>query len=216
MNQVLIVPSVHRDTGLANASELLGLLERVGPEVIFLEFPPSRFEEFFDPRRGSLEATASSNYRNQHPVELVPVDSASLGVEFAEAADYLFDRIEDANPNHGRLRYLHQQLVFTGGFTYLASADSKTRWMAIEQEIRGTVEALGDPRLNDAYTSWTRAHELREAAMIRGVGGYSRERPFGRGVFLVGLAHAHSILDRSRTGGRADLPAVQWDIYTTT
>ena len=216
LNHVLVICSVHRDTGLANASELLGLLERVRPDVIFLELSSSGFEGFFDGSRACLEATASSLYRDRHPVELVPVDLAPPGVEFARSADYLFDRIEAANPQYCRLRYLHHQLIGTRGFAYLNSVESKTRWSAIEQEMRATVEELGERRLNEAYASWTRAQELREAAMMKGVEDYARERPFGTGVFLVGLAHGHSILDKSRSDLGDDSTRVQWDILATT
>jgi len=82
--------------------------------------------------------------------------------------------------------------------------------------MRATVEELGEHELSEAYASWTRAQELREAAMMKGVEVYARERPFGTGVFLVGLAHAYSILDKSRSDLGDDSTRVQWDLFATT
>lgn len=211
MNHVSVIGSVHNETGLANAAGLLALLERVRPDVIFLELPPDNFEAWFDGRRTGLEATASDLYRNRHPVALVPVDLALPKLELAREFDYLFDRVEGQNPEYVRLYAQNRLLVATHGFTYLNSVDSTTLWAAIQQEMRATVEALGDDRLSGAFREWTRAHELRETAMVKGVEDYARESPFSRGVFPVGLAHRQSIRDRTRDirGDRSG--GVRWD-----
>src|SRR5688572_17271612 len=82
MKRVSLVCTVHRETGLANVSELHSLLERIRPEVIFLELPPADFDDYIVGTRRTLESTSASRYRAIHPVELVPVDLPTPGDEF--------------------------------------------------------------------------------------------------------------------------------------
>ena len=42
MNRVALVRTVHDEVGQANVLELHAILERIQPEVVFLEVPPMR------------------------------------------------------------------------------------------------------------------------------------------------------------------------------
>lgn len=211
LNHVSVICSVHHDTGLANASELLALLERLQPDVIFLELSPVGFDAWFDGRRSCLEATVAALYGERHPIALVPVDVRPPGAEFVRDVDYLFDRVEAASPEYVRLYQQNRHLVDVGGFAYLNSVESSTLWAAIQQEMRATVESLGDDRLSAVYASWVRIQEFREAAMMNRVKEYASERPFRNGVFLVGLGHGQSIRDRSEDVRGDGSIGVRWD-----
>ena len=58
MQRISLVGTVHDETGLANVPELMGILERIRPEVIFLEIPSETFDDFVDGRRWNLESSA--------------------------------------------------------------------------------------------------------------------------------------------------------------
>lgn len=210
MKRVLVVCSVHRDLGLANASELYALLSRLRPEVVFLELPSADLADYLDGTRGTTESIAAARYRANYPVALVPVDLPAPGNEFRRNVDYLFDRVEQASPEYNRLSYLHRQNVCTYGFAYLNSASSFALWSAIQEAMRTTIVELGDPTTTELYASWTHAHYNREKAMIESVESYARQKPFNTGVLLVGLAHRQSLIDKSRMGGDRP-PTVQWE-----
>lgn len=211
MTRVLVVCTVHRETGLANVSELQAILERIGPEVIFLELPSADRDRYLDGIRGTPESIAASRYRALHPVALVPVDLPAPGDEFKRQVDTLFDSIEEASPEYNGLRQLNSRYVSAHGFAYLNSACSRTLWSAIQQAMRTTVERLGDRRLHELYAIWTHANDLREAAFMKGVEDYARQTPFSVGVLLVGLAHGQSIIDLSRSEPGAGSSTIQWD-----
>ena len=59
MKCVSLVCTVHDEMWLANVSELRAILERIQPEVIFLEVPPADFE--------NLESNAVRQYRFSTP-----------------------------------------------------------------------------------------------------------------------------------------------------
>ncbi len=62
MKRVSVVGTRHEEKGCANSSELLAILERIKPEVIFLECPPAAFDAYFNGDPGNLEAIAVSRY----------------------------------------------------------------------------------------------------------------------------------------------------------
>ena len=75
MSCISLVCTVHEETGLANVSGLRAIVERIQPEVIFLEVPPAAFGEYYEKfSQRNLESIAVGQYRKGHQVDLVPVD----------------------------------------------------------------------------------------------------------------------------------------------
>jgi hypothetical protein len=48
MNSISLVCTVHKEMGLANVSELRAILKRIQPEIIFLEVPPTDFDDYYE------------------------------------------------------------------------------------------------------------------------------------------------------------------------
>lgn len=211
MRRVLLVCSVHRETGLATAAELCWLLGRLRPDVLFVEHSLSDFAAFLDGSYGTLESAAVSRYRELHAVEVVPMDLHLQAVELKQKVDDLFDRIEDASPRFCQLELANRQHTAKGGFAYLNSPTSALLQDEMQREVRTTVEAVGEPALAELYALWTRTNELRELAMLNGVEAFARQTSFRKAVLLVGAAHRQTLLERSQRP-RSDGPSlVTWD-----
>jgi len=70
-----LVCTVREETGLANVLELRAILERIQPEIIFLEVPPAAFDDYYENvRRQNLESMGVRQYWEGHHVKLIPVD----------------------------------------------------------------------------------------------------------------------------------------------
>src|SRR5207247_10063342 len=111
MKRLSVVGTVHEEKGRANTSGLVGILERIKPEVIFLEIPPAAFDDHFNGDRGNLESTAVSRYRENHRVDLIPVDLPTPdGAFFAKHRD-LCMRINRTSPDYCRLVVWHSRDV---------------------------------------------------------------------------------------------------------
>jgi hypothetical protein len=83
MTRVSVVCTVHEETGYANVLELRAILERIQPEVIFLEVPPPAFDDYYENcGQQNLESMAVRQYRQGHQVELVPVDLQMQSIEW--------------------------------------------------------------------------------------------------------------------------------------
>jgi hypothetical protein len=69
--RVWLVGTVHEEQGLARVSGLQSILERIRPEVIFLEIPPAAWDAYLNGIRSNLESTAARRYREGHNAALV-------------------------------------------------------------------------------------------------------------------------------------------------
>ena len=212
MNCVSLVCTVHDEKGLANVSELRAILERIRPEVIFLEVPPAAFDEYFEIcSRENLESIAVRKYRESHQVALVPVDLPTPGEDFFRNNQYLFKRIEEKSHEYCRLIDWDSTYVSTYGFAYLNSEHSSKLWSGVYREMLSTIRRIDDSRLVELYELWNKAIDLREKEMMNNIQKYCRENTFDRSVFLAGAAHRQRIIDKSREQSAVDSTGMQWD-----
>lgn len=211
MSRVLLVCSVHRETGNATSGELGWLLSRLQPGGIFLEWSPADFDRFLDGSCGTLEASAVLQYRRRNATELIPVDLQLTQAEkLKRQFDDLFDRVGDASDRFVQLDLLHRHHTTRGGFAYLNSPLCVALQSEIQDAMRATVANLGDRRLEALYTLWKSTNDRREAAMLNGVEDFARQFPFKKGILLVGAAHRQPLIEKSRLP-RSDGPSeVEW------
>jgi hypothetical protein len=211
MNRVSVVGTVHEESGLANITGLLAGLDRIKPEVIFLEIPSAAFDDHLSGARSNLESTAVLRYRAIHHVDLVPVDLPTPEDTFFRDNQDLFERIERTSPEYCRLVDWHRQYVRAYGFAYLNSDHCSTLWSQLHEATLTSIAELGDHRLAELYNLWQNTNELRDKAMMTNIENYCRATSFSIGAFLVGAAHRQSIIDLSRKRPGADSFAIQWD-----
>ena len=121
MKRVSVIGTFHKDDGLTNAPELLALLERVQPEVIFLEVPATSLDGYFSGPDRTPESRAVNRYQLTHLVALVPLDLPTPPAEFFESNEALFMAIADRSPDYRRLTDWHRQRRRLQGFAYLNS-----------------------------------------------------------------------------------------------
>lgn len=207
MKRVSVVCTVHEENGPVIAG-LLAILDRIKPEVIFLEVPPAAFADYFDSPQRNLESHAVGRYRDSHPVDLVPVDLPTPSEDFFRNSRDLYER---RSPEYCRLVDLHRQRVTVYGFSYLNSDYCSTHWSTLHETMLAAIAESADHRLAEIYNSWNRTKELREKAMMKNIEDYCRHFSFTKGAFLVGAAHRQPIIDLSRRQRGAASSTVQWD-----
>jgi hypothetical protein len=214
MNSVSVVCTVHEAQGLANASELLAILTQIQPEVIFLEVPLAAFDEYYEScSRQNLESITVRRYRENHLVELVPVDAPTPEKEFFENLQHLHLRIRDESPEYRQLLNRDSSHLRSQGFAYLNSEESSKVWSEVYSAIHRTIERIGDTRLVEIIEDWERTNELREKKMIGNIQEYCSGNTFDRSVFLLGAAHRQGIIDKSREQSETDSTRIQWDYF---
>ena len=89
-----MVGTYHEEKGAVTVPCLLAVLERIRPEVIFLELPPADLSDFLEGARSNLESSAVRQYRENREVRLVPVDLPRPDEGFFRAHRFLVQNIE--------------------------------------------------------------------------------------------------------------------------
>ncbi|HEY6157647.1 MAG TPA: hypothetical protein VIV88_09335 [Gemmatimonadales bacterium] len=212
MKRVSLVGTVHAEAGFASVYELLAILERIKPEVIFLEIPSAAFDDYFTGTRGGLESSAVRRYREIHNVDLVPVDLPTPEPDFFKNSQDLHERIEKRSPEYCRLMDCHSQNVRAYGFAYLNSEHCSTHWSKLREAMLTAIEEVADRGLAELYELWVATNEHRDKEMMKRIGEYCRKTSFSKGAFLVGAAHRQSIIDKARGQRGAVSATIQWDL----
>jgi hypothetical protein len=214
MKRVSLVGTVHKEMGLASASALLAIVERIRPEVLFLEAPSDASGDYLDVTGKELESAAVNRYREIHRVDLVPVDLPLPDAElfqFLSDNQYLFKTIERRSAQYCQLVDEYRQEVRAHGFAYLNSERCSTHWSKVREATRAAIEELAYPSLTVLYELWVGTNERRERHMMKSIDDYCRKTTFSEGVFLVGAAHRQSLIDKSRERRGTDSRTIRWD-----
>src|SRR5262245_9057130 len=207
--RISLVGTIHEESGLANIVELLGILERLQPDVIFAEIPSAYIDEYLNGARGDLESPAVGRYRESHRCVVVPVDLDRPEETFFSDAKHLFDTIERTSGDYRRMMDRYSLDTRAEGFPYLNSGRCIQAWVDIYGEVQATIDWIREPRLQVIYDLWNHTNELRDRAMLKRIEDYCVSGVLANGVFLVGAAHRKSIIDKARAGPGS--PGIEWD-----
>jgi hypothetical protein len=210
--RVTLVGTVHAECGRAGAVELLAILERQAPDVIFAEMPSANMHQYRDGSHGSLESVVVARYREGRPVAVVPVDLAEPPSTFFRDAQEMFDKVERTSPNYRIMMDRHSLAKRVDGFPPLNSEACVRAESAIHDEILATLDWIRDPRLREIYAVWRRQNELRDSAMVEAIENYARHNAFAHGLFLVGAAHRKSIVDKARVRMGTNSSRIAWEL----
>jgi hypothetical protein len=211
LTRVSVIGTVHEEVGHANSSELLAILERIRPEVIFLEMPPSAIADYCDGPRSNLESTAVNQYRALHQVNLVPVDLPTPSAEFFSNMEEVRRSIRSRSVDYCRLVSWEEQYVEAYGFAYLNSAHYCTLIAEIHAARVAALAEIGDPRLMEIYELFTSTNERRDDAILGHIESYCIGTSFHSGVLLVGAAHRKSLSQKSAALSGPEPYPIQWD-----
>jgi len=212
MKCISLVCTVHEENGLANVSGLYAILERIRPEVIFIEAPPDALDQFLAVcTNNKLESASVSRYRENSIVELVPVDLPTPKSRFFSDYRYLQETIEGKSPDSRRLIMWNKNYVRDHGFAYLNSEHCSKMWSEIYADERAVIGKIKDQRLTEIFEIWNKTIELRENEMMKNILKYCDENSFERGLFLIGAAHRQSIIEKSKEWSEKYPNPIQWD-----
>jgi len=195
-----LLGTVHAENGLANGVELLAILERLTPDVIFAEIPAAEVDQYRNGSRGSLESIAVANYREGRQIAVVPVDLAKPEGAFFRSSRDMFEKVERTSPDYRRMMDRHSYDTHSDGFPYLNSGRCIEAWTAIRGEVLDTLDWINEPRLREIYDRWKRQNTLRDTEMVENIADCAVHYGFVHAVFLVGTAHMQSIIEATRVG----------------
>lgn len=198
MKRISLICTEHHERGLTNVSELCAILDRIRPEIFFLELPPDAFDQFFITcTKSNLESIAVRRYREGSSVELVLVDLPEPDEQFFSDYESLQNRIDDAGSNSRRLLSWHRSDVYQRGFAYLNSDECSKVWSDLYLDEIAKIQKLGDQNLLKVSDRWRKQMALRDDEMMKNIFLSCKAMQFERAAFLIGASHRQSIIEKA-------------------
>lgn len=213
--RISLIGTVHAESGRANLAELRTILERLQPDVIFAEIPTANLADYLDGSHGNLESAAVALYRERRPVNVVPVDLSKPSDEFFSESKEMFKKVERTSHEYRRLMDQYSFDTRDHGFPYLNSDRCAQAWAAIYDEVRATIEWIGDARLRQIYALWSETNDRRETGMLENIDGYCMRGALSCGVLLIGAAHRKAMLEKVQQQRDVGAPGVSWELESS-
>jgi hypothetical protein len=146
------------------------------------------------------------------PNAVVPVDIEKPSSEFFRESEEMFKKVERTSSKYRRLIDQNRRDTRDFGFPYLNSDRCAQAWVTIYDEVRETIEWIGDAKLRHIYALWTEIHAHRETGMLENINGYCMRYPFSHGVFLLGVRHRKAIVEKIQKQPGIAAPGVSWNL----
>lgn len=209
MHKITFVSTMHEEMGKCNADELCKIIERIDPEVVFLEALDdtySNYQKFLHSSFGvyhrKLEIKAIQKYGRNYSFKFIPVLDNELSDAFKSKSHLLEEHVE-----FRKLLNDFNCLAREHGFPFLNSAES----IRLHEEMR----ILGNRILIDSERNKIANEDIDayENSMIHNVYSYSQNEQFDSAIFMCGVAHRKSIIEKVGKFNRQEDINLNWVIF---
>jgi hypothetical protein len=212
MHEITLICTVHEEAGACSLGELHRIIERINPEIIFEEIPPSAFDEYYrDRTRSNLETRTIDKYLQNHQVDHIPVDYHNVPAHFFENDRKMHRRVEGISIDYRRLLDTHSAYTRQYGFAYLNSIYCCNLHKELHRAIEAALQRIDDEDLFRTFQLWNAVNEKREHEMISNIYKYSREHRYERGLFFLGAGHRRTIIDKIQAYAVKEQPRLAWN-----
>lgn len=192
MAELILISTMHKELGKANAEELCLILEKIKPDVIFLEALESSYTnadkkrlENFGVYSHRLEIKALQLFGIKNQFEYIPV----LDSEMSDAFNCKFNLIIE-EPGFQIMLTNFNIRVSREGFGFLNS-EACQLWhremREYEDKMIQNIEVK--KQFNDAINEY-------EDSMVKNIRAYCQQNQFNKAVFMCGDGHRESILKK--------------------
>jgi hypothetical protein len=209
MHKITLISTIHKKIGKCNTDELCEILEKITPDVIFLEALEDTYSKYqqntfssFGVFHQKLEIRAIQKYRKISSFEYVPV----LEKEMPKSFDKKFN-IVCQNLQYQKMLDYFNSLASLKGFDFLNSKEG----MELHNEIR----KIGDQILNDKELNEMFYNDIDEYenSMLSNIYEYCMNNKFMNAVFMCGDAHRYNIINKIETYNCKEKLDINWHIY---
>jgi hypothetical protein len=202
MHTITLIFSVHKANGKCNVEQLVKILKKIEPEVVFQEVRPSH--------DWSLEAQAVAEYCKYKLCQQVHVDEYEVPVDFAKIEHRLtggFDDVADRSTEYQQLDTAKNVHACQDGFVYLNSDAFVNTTLRMEQ----LEDEMMEGQAADALRWFRQVMHKREIEMMRNIYSHCRKTAFDTGVFLVGAAHRTGIAKQIENFSGREPDLIVWN-----
>lgn len=212
-NKITLISSSHYALGELNSCELYKILIEINPEVIF--------EEIFFPRtkenickyniEKTVETIAINKYTNEHNVIHIPVDYDYSCI--IDDMNLLYENLEKTISMKYREFNKKKSYQIGKGFKSLNSDELICILDELKIIEKETIIDLRDEKITNIFNLWEKINNKREDEMIKNILKYSKENNYNNAVFIFGVAHKESILQKLRNYKDEYKLKIDWKLY---
>lgn len=192
MQSITLISTIHKEIGKCNADELFKVIAEISPEVIFLEALESTYSNYeqslfssFEMYSKKLEIHAIQKYCQEKSFQYVPVLDKGLSDAFDNKYNTVCESIDLQ-----KLIDNFNSLSARNGFQFLNSIKA----MDLQSEMRILEKNL----LNNNEMQRMAEDDicLYEDTMVRNIYSYCKENLFNTAIFMCGVAHRKSLINK--------------------
>jgi hypothetical protein len=209
MHHITFISTIHKEIGNCNAEELYKIIEKLSPEVIFLEAIDetySAYENYLFSTYGvyhkKLELAAIQKYNLSTSFEYVPVCENGLSDAFDRK-----NKIVCETREMQQLIDNYNFLAEKQGFKFLNCLES----INLQEEMRVLeTRVLNNIELDKIVKADIEAYEN---PMIRNIYSYCNNNHFRSAIFMCGVAHRKSIIEKIEKSKTVEQVNLTWTIF---
>lgn len=206
---ITFISTVHKEIGKCNADELCSILIKENPEVIFLESLESTYSGYersllssFGVYHKKLEIKAIQIYNQNSSFVYVPVLDNGLSELFNSKYNRVCENIELQ-----KMLDDFDLIASAMGFQFLNSEAS----IKMQEEMRVLeCRLLNDNELNRLINKHIDDYEN---SMMRNIYSYCRNNQFEKAVYMCGVAHRKSIIEKIGINNHKENLDLNWTIF---
>ena len=209
MHDITFISTIHKEIGKCNAEELYKIIEKLSPEVIFLEAVDDTYSEYenylfstYGVYHKKLEISAIQKYNSITSFEYVPVCDSGISDAFHTKIKLVCQDRELQ-----KLIDTFNSLASKHGFKFLNSLES----INLQEEMR-VLESriLNGSDLDKIVKADIDAYEN---PMLRNIYSYCNNNHFTSAIFMCGAAHRKSIIEKIEKSKIEEQVNLTWNIF---
>jgi hypothetical protein len=208
MYNITFITTTHEENGKCNCNELCKIIEEINPEVVFLEALLETYSNYdvhlfseFGVFHKKLEINAIQKYNYLSTFEYVPVLDCGL----CDAFDKKYNLVCETKELQKKLENFNI-LASKGGFQFLNSDESI--------ELQENMRTLENNILNGSKVNRDAIEAINEYenSMLRNIYLYCKNSEFNKAIFLCGVAHRKSIIEKINEYNRNAEIKLNWNV----
>lgn len=208
MHNITLICTVHKDMGKCNSKELLKLIKKNKPDVIFEELSETTYRECYELGRETLESSAIKMYLEDNNVNHIPV----VGTELSDA----FTQKHEINKTHNGCNKLFARLLslqYEYGFNYLNSKYVDQLFDVFTKLEQDIVEYSKDDVITNIYKKAYENFDIYENDIVENIYNYSALNTYDKALMFIGSAHRKSIIDKINRKNQKEELKLNWTFY---
>ena len=208
MSNITFISTIHKQIGKCNANELYKIIDRLSPEVIFLEAIEETYSEYekylfstYGIYHKKLEISALQKYNHNATFQYVPVCDSGLSDAFREKIKFVCQ-----NRELQKLIDNFNYMAAKNGFEFLNSSEC----INLQEEMRALEnQIINNKEIDKAVNEDVEAYEN---SMIQNIYSYYISNPFSSAIFMCGAAHRKSIIEKIEKSKIEEQVNLSWAI----